>query len=226
MMRRAGVTATLVVVGLVTAGCDDGDDDREAIAAEAPASTTTTAATSTTSTTTSSTSTTVPPTATATTEAPVVCRNSRDPVCGEFYWDPVPANQPVTFDVTFDPAQPVAGQPVTMTVEAHDPEAGILIMGSGETASCRPGWGDGTSGVGGCIRTVEQRNEHPPRTGPWDPPPPVGASTTGFFQHTYAQPGTYTVTVRAMPLTSLDVKNSDYDVYGGSESHTVTITVG
>src|SRR5579872_131983 len=52
----------------------------------------------------------VPPTVAAppaVTTTSLVCRDSLDPACGPFRWDPQPlANEPLTVQVTFSPAQP------------------------------------------------------------------------------------------------------------------------
>jgi hypothetical protein len=158
---------------------------------------------------------------------PPGCRNSRDPACGAFYWDPMPSNEPVAFVVTFDPVRPMAGEPVTLTVEAYDPEAEILIVKGSDHTSCAPDWGDAEVYAPGCTTTYEGRAENPPRTGPWDPPPPIGADAVATFEHIYAEPGTYTVTVYAAPLTSEAVRNTVYDVYGAlsADRDTITITV-
>lgn len=234
----ASAIAAVVAIALAVAGLASGDGGEAVVADGAGSTTTATDATATSAptTTSSSTETTVGAVTTTTepgpssehppmtTAPPPSCRNSRDPACGPFAWDPVPANEPIAFVVTVSPERPVAGQPVTVSVHARDPEAGLLYVGPNPHGFCTPQWGDSDS-PGGCSRTADRRIEDPPRTGPWDPPAPVGASASGTFEHTYTAPGTYTVTVYALAVTSEDVRNSDYDVYGEDASDTVTITV-
>ncbi len=119
------------------------------------------------------------------TAAPI-CRNSRDPACGPFYFDPPPFNEPMAVDVVFSPQNPEPGEEVTFTVRVSD---------------------DGPASPGSCINT--QRYGEPddlvsvcsascvptePKYGPWDPPPPENANFEETFRHTYAEAGTYTAT--------------------------------
>src|SRR3712207_6243843 len=60
---------------------------------------------------------------TTTTTAARVCRNSTDPACGQFFWDPAPTgNQPLNVQITTSPPNPRAGQEVAFTVSLHDPD--------------------------------------------------------------------------------------------------------
>ena len=51
------------------------------------------------------------------------CRNSSDPACGPFSWDPPPApNQPRQVNLSVSTASPRVGQAVTVHADVHDPE--------------------------------------------------------------------------------------------------------
>jgi hypothetical protein len=127
---------------------------------------------------------TVPPT-TAGTSPPTTtlqCRNSTDPRCGSFRWDPSPTNQPLAIDISVS-SNPQVGQDVTFTVTVSDNDHGI-----GQCA--RLDHGDGTS-QGGCPEPP-----CPDRYGPWDPPAPGIPSTRIFtFTHRYANAGPFIATV-------------------------------
>jgi len=52
------------------------------------------------------------------------CRNSTNPQCGPFRWDPQPLpNRPMRVDVQIAPSHPRPGDVVTFTVVASDPDA-------------------------------------------------------------------------------------------------------
>ncbi len=112
------------------------------------------------------------------------CRNSVDPKCGPFYWDPRPdADQALEISVSWSPGSPKAGEEVTFVMTARDPDAEIrrTATGYGDT-SRRPS-------LTPCHRT---------RYGAWTPP----AKEPGFFQqtyvHAYATAGTFTATFSAL----------------------------
>ncbi len=145
----------------------------------APASTTTTAAAGRPA---------VAPTTTVKTDGPVVpqttpttqrvCRNSDNPACGEFRWDPAPpANQALEISFTSVPANPKAGQAVTFAVTWSD-DAGVSYDyfstdGRMEYVACSPA----------------------PRYGPWTPPAQVAQGETKQYSATFPSPGEYTVSV-------------------------------
>src|SRR5207302_4809101 len=74
------------------------------------------------------------------------CRDSYDPACGPFRWDPDPGpNQPLTVTVTPQSQQGKVGQAVNFHVVADDPDAriardcAVIDFGDGQTAgSCPP----------------------------------------------------------------------------------------
>lgn len=148
-----------------------------------------------------------PPATTSTTEQPPVCRNSTDPRCGPFYWDYDPAtwpNKPLEISVTSSPATVVAGEPVTFSIRFFDPDvAGADNCAHGWFQGSSPGtdddmgysFADGeydfTCAMPGC---AIQRQPY----GPWDPPPPAQSEPRiRTVSRVYAEPGDYTVQVRA-----------------------------
>ncbi len=105
--------------------------------------------------------------------APAPCRNSFEPRCGDFLWDPSPPNASARMEVRFDPPQPRAGQPVTVTLRGEDPDA---LTGSFTfNSNCR----SDTFGI--CNVSVIPGCAPPPGTpttkpyGSWDPPTPPAA---------------------------------------------------
>ena len=148
-----------------------------------------------------------PPAATSTTGP---CRNSIEPACGPFRWDPpVPPNQPITAELSYLPTAPKAGETVTFYVTVDDPDGNMLLDRDGMANN----YGDkaperGPTAIVDCVE----------RYGPWtpDPPNPVHADLT--FRHVYAAPGTYTV---SFPFESVGDCT-----YGRSKTAaTATITV-
>ena len=148
---------------------------------------------------------TAPPSTRATTTAapPTTrsCRNSDDPACGTFRWDPAPGpNQPLVASFSKAPATAVAGQPVTFEVTWSDGDAGLTF----DRFSF-----DGTGLASACSL--------PPRHGPWSPPAVVPSSGTLPYTQTFA-PGTYTIRVE------LGTAGCD-SPYGSETAITTTLTV-
>lgn len=179
--RQEVVTQRTTTTG---AGPSDGDGDDRLADEGDPAVTTSTAAMS--SATTSATAPTTTTTIASTTTT--VCRNSTNPACGPFRWDPAPqADQPVVVTVTA-PEQGVAGRPVTFTVEAVDTDAQVVFC---EVYDLGDGTKQGVIGQRCDQGTAEGRCSN--RYGPWTPPSRKGGRFQFSLTHTYAQPGTYTV---------------------------------
>ncbi len=122
----------------------------------------------------------------AATDVPT-CRNSRDPACGPFYFDPPPFNEPMAVDVVFSPQNPEPGEEVTFTVRVRDD-------GPASPRSCINMQTYGAPGeiVGPVCSASCAPSE--PKYGPWDPPPPENANFEETFRYTYIKPGTYTAT--------------------------------
>jgi len=179
-----------------------------------PTTTTTTAAQQTRTT---SVPTTVP--APTTTTTAIVCRDSHDPTCGRFRWDPQPDNGPLTVKVTVLTPHPTAGEPVQFKVVLDDPDAHI-----DPECYTRQSFGDPTS-EGSCIADYPACPE-PRRYGPWTPPAKQPDHRELILTHTYGA-GTFTATFgyysRGLPC---DFPYPDMaDPYGSSGIGTATVTV-
>jgi hypothetical protein len=108
---------------------------------------------------------------------PPGCRNSHDPACGPFYWDPEPApNQPLTvsfIDVpsTWDLAD---GRSVPVSFAWNDPDGWLTYY------------------VFSTDGSPVSRGACDPAYGPWTPPPPApgqGVQLAGDIS--FGEPGTY-----------------------------------
>jgi hypothetical protein len=153
-----------------------------------------------------------PPPTTApapTTSTSLVCRNSTDPACGPFRWDPPPGpNQPMTLAVSVSPAAPKARETVTFRVTVDDPDGAYLVSEQGSLD-----YGDGTP-VPGYDGHVDCFGSY----GPWTPPDPAPLHKEITYQHAYAGAGTYTVTFTFKSLGNC--------AYGPSEAiKTATVSV-
>lgn len=192
-MRRsaAGVAALLVLalIGVYAVSKSDRAEEasREVTATATTASTLRTTTTTTTSTTSTSTgigvdseTVSTAPRATTPPTARVGCRNSNDPACGAFSWDPQPPpDQPLTINVRFAPDPPRAGEEVAFDIEYLDPDAPELacsVIAFGDDAA--PTHCDLAPRPCG-------------RYGPWTPPAPRALDTRRSEVHVYQQPGTY-----------------------------------
>ena len=146
----------------------------------------------------------------------VACRNSGNPACGPFRFDPQPGpDNPMFVHIVVGPPSPVAGQEVVFTVTLTDPDG---VSRAGSTYN----WGD--SGVG------ESSVDPCEKFGPWDPPArdPARATEILTLRHTYAQPGTYKVVFffTGDPFDCVDSVTGRGDrPYASSASGTVTIEV-
>jgi hypothetical protein len=155
----------------------------------------------------------VPPTtaaATTTTTAPA-CRNSYDPKCGPFRWDPDPGpNAPLTVTVTPASQNAPAGQEVTFHIVAKDPDAkidrGCFVIEFGDddkhptcpSPTCQTPYG------------------------PWTPPAKVADQVEVDIKHVYTtarqEPYTANFQYRSMSFCSPDP-------YGGTGSTTAKVQV-
>jgi hypothetical protein len=125
---------------------------------------------------------------TTTTEAPTtatVCRNSTDPACGPFRWDPPPApNSPAEMSISYSPSAPRIGEAVTITVQARDADARLadvtMTFGDEDVFTIPPA-------------LIISCDIEPP-AGPWTPPAPTPDDLVKTFTHTYDEPGELTIT--------------------------------
>lgn len=151
-----------------------------------------------------------PPATTSSTATTRPCRNSFEPACGPFRWDPpLPPNQPMSVKLSYLPTAPKAGETVTFYVTVDDPDGSMLLDRDGMAND----YGD-TAPERGPTAHVDCFE----RFGPWTPeaPTPVHADLT--FRHVYATAGTYTV--------SLPFKSLGDCTYGPTEATArATITV-
>jgi hypothetical protein len=128
---------------------------------------------------------------TTTTEAPTpatVCRNSTDPACGPFRWDPPPApNSPTEVSISYSPSAPRIGEAVTITVHARDDDALVadvtMTFGDENVFTIPPA-------------LIISCDIEPP-AGPWTPPAPTPDELVKTFTHTYDEPGDLTITAYA-----------------------------
>lgn len=127
--------------------------------------------------------------ATSTTVAPSTtapdCRNSGNPACGEFRWDPSPGtNEPLTVLISASTPTPQPGAPVTFTFTVADPDHLV------DSTCAVIDWGDGSAPTQGSCPAPPAC---PPAFGPWTPPARQAGNHSPSFSHTYAQPGSYTI---------------------------------
>lgn len=139
------------------------------------------------------------------------CRNSYDPACGPFRWDPDPGpNAPLTVTVTPPSQQVKAGQEVNFHIVAHDPDAKIDRCYAFD-------FGDGQKGS-----TCPPPAACPTPYGPWSPPAKVDDTYEFDVKHTYA-------TAQAQPYVASFVLQShsfcNPDPYGGSGQAPAHVTV-
>lgn len=151
-----------------------------------------------------------PPATTSSTSTTRPCRNSDDPACGPFRWDPPLApNKPLTVKLSYLPTTPKAGETVTFSVTVDDPDGSMLLDDDGLGNN----YGDRTpdfspTAIVDCLE----------RYGPWTPEPPRPVHADLTFRHVYASAGTYNV--------SFPFKAIGDCMYGPSEAvATATIVV-
>lgn len=133
------------------------------------------------------------------------CRNSTDPACGEFRWDPQPApNEPLT--AGFGPiTEATAGVPFTVEVNWADPDAAELTYDAFV--------------VDGVV--LGRPCAYEARYGPWTPPDAARGAGQLRYTHTFDAPGTYTVTVSLGSADCASPYASDVTI-----EQTITVTAG
>ncbi len=161
-------------------------------------------------------STTAPRTTLAPTTTVLVCRNNRtNPECGPFYYDPPYVNQPLTGSLRLSEPTPRAGTPVTLTIEATDPDASISLQcfdPSYTTDQALLGMGCARPAAG-CAASLS------PRFGPWDPPRPAeGGSVVRSVTLTFENPGPHQINVNI-------ASNSSTCAYADAIDLTLEVTV-
>ena len=159
----------------------------------------------------SSTTTTVPVSTTLRVTTTTQCRNSHDPACGPFYWDPEPRNDPMTVEVNILTAEPRVGQAIEFRVVATD---------DGRIDDCLGVmYGDDKDPF--CTGASAMCPAGPRAYGPWAPPPKGTERLEKVFSHVYDKPGTYTFFVIVRALQGCQSPLSPY----GSTGQTTTEVV-
>ena len=161
-------------------------------------------------TTTETPTTTLPPTTTTTV---LVCRNSYNPKCGPFRYDPPPVSHPITVSITFSPPNPTTGEKVTIHVVADNPDTHL--------GSYTISYGGDRDGQGSAVDVLCDSAPARQRYGPWDPPAKNPGHEEFDFENTYSQAGSYpvTFTISTAPGCGDDVYHSD-----GKADATMTVT--
>jgi inhibitor of cysteine peptidase len=150
------------------------------------------------------------------------CRNSTNPRCGPFRWDPQPLpNQPMRVDVRVTPSNPRPGDVVTFTVVSFDPDApgqGIGLISQD--------FGDGHNQAlvvdpGPCDWF-----------GPWTPPAPQAGRQIATYTHTYPSAGTFVARFTAnsgspdgSPLCQDPTSHRSGDPFANHGVGAITVTV-
>jgi hypothetical protein len=143
------------------------------------------------------------------------CRNSQESRCGDFSWDPQPAqNQPLTVQVVVKTMNPKVGQPVTFEVTVIDPDHLV----SDYCSQVR--YGDGGNADGGCSPSPP---ECPPHFGPWTPPERQNGTYTHQYTRTYTGAGTFRATFTFRSRSAQTCLGMD--PYASENSHSVDVTV-
>jgi hypothetical protein len=113
----------------------------------------------------------------------IPCRNSTDPACGPFRWDPAPGrNQPIDIQLSYEPAEPHIGDVVMFTARVVDPDASPITSGD---ETCNPPSYSGTPSR--CSPNCPS-----PGYGPWTPPPRQRGDRIVKYSHQYTEAGSFT----------------------------------
>jgi hypothetical protein len=131
--------------------------------------------------------TTAPPAPATTTTTTVPCRNSTDPACGPFSWDPAPGAYEVEVYAVSTPIAAGVGEPVRFAVEYVDP------AGADAQGACL-NWYVSDPGVVN-TSSCEVINPSCARTGPHDPPAPVADRILLERSITFETPGEHEVRI-------------------------------
>jgi hypothetical protein len=156
-------------------------------------------------------------TTTTTTPTTPECRNSREPSCGDFRWDPQPPNEPITLSVTPSATEVTVGEPVALRIVADDPDSEVSMA-----MDCHQNvrWNE----PGEMIIVCDPACPDTRRYGPWDPPAPQPGHYDQTATHVYKNPGTYTVNIWVSSNRACFV-GFNYNPYGSTAQTSVTIVV-
>lgn len=156
-----------------------------------------------------------PSTTRATAPPTTVCRNSTDPSCGPFSWDPEPGDYDVEVYAVSTPAAARTGEPVTFAVEYVDP------AGPDAEGACLNWYVTDPEVIN--TSSCEVLATDCARTGPHDPPTPSRERI--LVEHTveFQTPGEHEVTISGNVATHLH--DGCESPYANTLSRTFTIVV-
>lgn len=140
------------------------------------------------------------------------CLNSFDPACGEFWWKTKPYPK-LPLVITVDTATFVAGQAGEIQVHLADGDALIAER------AYKVLWGDGTYTKDYTDKACKKAY------GPWTLPPKQGDTYDRGFTHTYADPGTYTLSIWWLSIDRFDGDRPCQPAYGSEGWIEVEVTV-
>jgi hypothetical protein len=148
------------------------------------------------------------------------CRDSVDPACGSFTWDPAPVvpQAELRFLLPGEPAR--VGVPYEFVVELTDPGTmPSFNCASGVAVDPTPQSQYPIITLAGC---VYEPLECPTRYGPWTPPAPQGGSVRTSVTITFDEPGSYGLAASAQrPLLCDNVDPYGTDASGSAVVHVV-----
>lgn len=143
------------------------------------------------------------------------CRNSTDPACGEFSWDPQPGPYEVEVYAVSTPIAAEAGEPVTFAVDYVDP------AGPDAQGACLNWWVSDPAVVN--TSSCEVIATSCARTGPHDPPEPSRERIPLERTITFETPGEHEVRIEGNIATHL--ADGCESPYRNTFTRTFTITV-
>ena len=129
-----------------------------------------------------------------------ICVSSTDPRCGPFYYNPAPPPlQSMAVSASMSPQELAVGQQENFTVEASDSQDDSIdqnYAGYGDMPG-QPVTSPAATAPVGLLPVVRIRSTSPTPApqGEWPPPSPLQGTESFTDQHTYATPGTFTVTL-------------------------------
>ena len=141
------------------------------------------------------------------------CRNTHDPACGPFRWDPEPVETPVTVQVTAEPSVVRVGDEVVFRVEASSPVSSPWQLAARS--------GDGGRLVPDYFQACAQPGLAE-RFGVWDLPPPQPDDYTTTYRWAYDRPGTY---MAVFTFGHGTCNAQQHPQYPGTGQAAVTVTV-
>jgi len=145
------------------------------------------------------------------------CRNSHDPQCGPFRWDPPPGpNDPLKAEAKPESQQASAGSTVKFSLMASDPDSKI------DKTCIVIDWDDGhTETTGPCPPPAACPGSY----GPWAPPARVADHDEREVTHVYTAPNTPDKPSYLPRFRYQSQPSCDPNPYGGVATANATVTV-